>query len=754
MRWLSSLQISTKLVVSIALPLIVLLGLTGYILLWKWNERVEMDALGQSAAGVASVSQLVHELQRERGVSAVFISSIGTQMGRELEEQRRLTDARRRAAARFLASERGAATSEDYRIALQSAERSLAELDQYRAQIDRLGTSTSYANAYFSEAIAFLLAVVGEIPKLSRHGNIGSAISAYLMFMQGKERAGQERASGAAGIASGPFDKANYLRTLGLQATQDAYFSAFEAAATPSQRAYYRKMMSDPAVATVMRMREDITQRGLSGERGGLDVKSWFDATSARIDSLKKVEDRIAADLATLAASIRSNAVETLWLVGGSVLLLLGLCIATAFLMSRDMTGAIRGLTEGMRQLAAGRFDIVLPGLGRSDEIGAIAGAVDVFKLKLEEKMRLEAEKDASTARVVAAVVTQLRTALRNLASGNLAYRIGGEFDADYREIQDNFNAAIVQLQDTVQRIALSSTEISNAAAEIVTSTADLSQRTEEQAASLEQTSASMEQIAATVRKNASNAQMANALTQDTRAIASRGEMVVADAVMAMAQIDRSSRKISEIISVIDQIARQTNLLALNTAIEAARAGEAGRGFAVVASEVRSLAQRSSQAAKDIKDLIANSSGQVEQGVQLVNRAGDSLKEILQSIRAVADIVADIANASSEQASGIDQINRALAQMDEVTQQNSALVEENAATAKTLEDQSSALDGRVAVFQLDTAGQAPAAPAPAPRKPSVKAPARKAAAAPAVRRGTARQMQTALATAVAQDEEF
>jgi methyl-accepting chemotaxis protein len=164
----------------------------------------------------------------------------------------------------------------------------------------------------------------------------------------------------------------------------------------------------------------------------------------------------------------------------------------------------------------------------------------------------------------------------------------------------------------------------------------------------------------------------------------------------------------------------------------------------VVASEVRSLAQRSSQAAKDIKDLIVNSSGQVEHGVQLVNRAGDSLKDILQSIRSVADIVADIANASSEQAAGIDQINRALAQMDEVTQQNSALVEENAATAKTLEDQSSALDGRVAVFQLDTAGRTMAAVAP--KAVAVRR------AAPV--RGTARQMQSALATAVARDQDF
>ena len=200
-----------------------------------------------------------------------------------------------------------------------------------------------------------------------------------------------------------------------------------------------------------------------------------------------------------------------------------------------------------------------------------------------------------------------------------------------------------------------------------------------------------------------------------------------------MARIEESSRKISDIIGVIDEIARQTNLLALNAAVEAARAGEAGRGFAVVASEVRSLAQRSSQAAKDIKDLITNSTGQVKEGVDLVNRAGTALNEIVESIKKVADIVSDIANASAEQATGIEQVNKALTQMDEVTQQNSALVEENAATAKTLEHQAKAMDERVAFFQLDDAadGHHAARPAepreqPAGRSNAVAGPSRRA----------------------------
>jgi len=265
--------------------------------------------------------------------------------------------------------------------------------------------------------------------------------------------------------------------------------------------------------------------------------------------------------------------------------------------------------------------------------------------------------------------------------------------------------AGINGLLDTtvsiISDIKTAAREVSNASAEISASTTDLSQRTEEQAASLEETSASMEEIASTVKKNAENAQHATQVTNDTRLVAERGGAVVSDAVNAMARIEETSRKVADIIGVIDEIARQTNLLALNAAVEAARAGEAGRGFAVVATEVRSLAQRSSQAAKDIKDLITNSSDQVTEGVELVNRAGASLRDIVDSIKKVDEIVAEIASASIEQSTGVEQVNKALTQMDEVTQQNSALVEQNAATAKTLEAQSTAMDQRVAVFHLD-----------------------------------------------------
>ena len=208
------------------------------------------------------------------------------------------------------------------------------------------------------------------------------------------------------------------------------------------------------------------------------------------------------------------------------------------------------------------------------------------------------------------------------------------------------------------------------------------------------------------MKTNADNAQTANQSANGMRTVAERGGSVVGETVQAMARIEQSSHKIADIITVIDEIARQTNLLALNAAVEAARAGEAGRGFAVVASEVRSLAQRSAQAAKDIKELITNSNGLVKEGVDLVNRAGQSLQEIMASIKEVSGIVSGIAEASAEQATSIGQVNKSLVEMDEVTQQNSAVVEENAATAKMLEQQAKTMDELVAVFRI--AADAPA----------------------------------------------
>ena len=288
------------------------------------------------------------------------------------------------------------------------------------------------------------------------------------------------------------------------------------------------------------------------------------------------------------------------------------------------------------------------------------------------------------------ALVKPLRASsdvIQALAEGDLTNSVSGDFQGEFAALQGAVNTSVENLQGMVGKIRESTGNITNSASEIAQGNADLSQRTEEQASSLEETASSMEEMTSTVKQNADNAREANQLAAGAREQAEKGGKVVGQAVSAMGEINSASKKIADIIGVIDEIAFQTNLLALNAAVEAARAGEQGRGFAVVAAEVRNLAQRSAAAAKEIKALIKDSVDKVGEGTKLVDMSGQTLEEIVTSVKKVSDIVAEIAAASQEQSSGIEQVNKAVMQLDQVTQQNAALVEEAAAASEAMDGQ-------------------------------------------------------------------
>ncbi|MDR6872791.1 methyl-accepting chemotaxis protein [Bosea sp. BE125] len=429
----------------------------------------------------------------------------------------------------------------------------------------------------------------------------------------------------------------------------------------------------------------------------------------------------------------------TVTLVASIAGLLLGL-VGAILMSSRTITRPLDRLKLAMSELAAGNFDTAVEGDARKDEVGAMAKTVLVFKQnglemrRLEEEtvqsrtasetQRQQIERDrAANAREQERLAAEQREVMELLAGGldmlskgDLTCRIDSDVAAAYEKLRDDFNTAVARLSETVSTIQATSTDVGNSAREINMGADDLSKRTEEQASSLEETAATTEELAASVKASAHSSKQAVALAEQAMTVAEKGGAIVTDAVEAMARIELASKKISDITSVIDEIAFQTNLLALNAAVEAARAGDAGKGFAVVASEVRTLAQRSGDAAKDITALIGESGREVEQGVALVRSAGEALNQIVEASRKVSATVTDISAASAEQANGIDEMSQTVAHMDEMTQQNAALAEESAASATSLLSQIQRLNGLVATFRTHSSSAGQQAPAVQPQR--------------------------------------
>jgi methyl-accepting chemotaxis protein len=774
MSWLNNIRIPVRIAIACLIPMLAFTGFAGKALLEKRSEYNKIDEIADIAATVPTITALVHEIQKERGSSMGYVHSKGKQATfvDALRNQRPIVDKKatewQQRTAEFVQRYAGSKIARD----IDGARTKLAGLSALRTKVDSLAGKPQEVVDDYGASISLLATSIDEIGELTDDARIVRQASALGAHVRRKEWAGQERAAAVGPITTGEFNPQSMFMVVRTRTIQDSQNANFRRNATQAEVDAVDAALKGAVTDDLTRMREILYQAALTKDFKGLTSQQWLDVTGRYADVLKTLEDRLTTDFAATVREAASEARWSFWNLLALFLVMLSITAAMSIVVMLSITRPIAALVGAMGELAQGHNDIEIPGAGRGDEIGHMAKAVLVFRDAAIEKIRLEgqtaeqareaeaerrrsAEAQAKAAEEQAQAVRSLAEGLATLAEGDLRVRLGEGFTETYRQIRDDFNATIAKLEETIQSIAASTREVASTAAEISSSTTDLSQRTEEQAASLEETSASMEEISSTVKKNAESAQQANAFASGTREVADRGGAVVAQAVSAMARIEESSRKISDIISVIDEIARQTNLLALNAAVEAARAGEAGRGFAVVASEVRSLAQRSSQAAKDIKDLITNSSGQVQEGVDLVNKAGASLTEIVESIKKVAQIVSEIAAASAEQSTGLDQVNIALTQMDEATQQNSALVEQNAAAAKSLEQQSKAMDQRVSTFRLSNvqaAGHAPAAPAKraAPAQPvgAAKRPAADGTNGKTPpKHGVVGRMQAAIATA-------
>ncbi|NTJ42296.1 methyl-accepting chemotaxis protein [Agrobacterium larrymoorei] len=426
--------------------------------------------------------------------------------------------------------------------------------------------------------------------------------------------------------------------------------------------------------------------------------------------------------------------------VVATILSIIIVVIGLAFALKRIVIRPVTEMTSSMERLAAGDLNVSIPGRDRTDQIGSMAAAVGVFLENAQERVRLEQEADANRSlsekeriareeqKAKEAADTQfavdnLADALSRLSEGDVSYRISQPFAQHLDMVRENFNASAEKLQSALSRVANNARGIDAGANEIRSAADDLAKRTEQQAASVEETAAALEEITTTVKDSTRRAQEAGELVSRARTGAEQSGNVVRKAVVAMEQIEKSSSEISNIISVIDEIAFQTNLLALNAGVEAARAGEAGKGFAVVAQEVRELAQRSASAAKDIKALINTSNTQVQEGVELVGETGRALETIVAEVQEINRHVMAIVESAQEQSSGLQQINTAVNQMDQDTQKNAAMVEESTAASHGLAREAASLNQLLSQFKLAGGYEAPVR-AVTPTERSAPSPAR------------------------------
>ncbi|MCD2172789.1 methyl-accepting chemotaxis protein [Rhizobium sp. C4] len=483
------------------------------------------------------------------------------------------------------------------------------------------------------------------------------------------------------------------------------------------------ELMKDPA------SQEKARQIEISGAG-----KASMDGIRSKVRELQEAETSLLgkrkADAESAAAMAKTTA-----LVGGIVML--ALSAAGLLILNNTLVRPLRRLNDCMLTLVKGQNDIDVPGRDRKDELGDMAGAVETFRqtaiakiesdrAAAENRSMTEAERtraaeaDSRRAADMAQATSGLAEGLKQLAGGNLGFELTQSFAADFEGLRKDFNMAVAQLRDTLSAVANATSAIDGGARELSSGANDLSKRTEQQAASLEQTAAALDEITTNVTTSSKRTEEARAMAIDANKSAHTSGDVVANAINAMQRIEASSSQISNIIGVIDEIAFQTNLLALNAGVEAARAGDAGKGFAVVAQEVRELAQRSAQAAKEIKDLIRTSAGEVESGVKLVTATGDALKVIEQHVVAINSQLDAIATSAREQSLGLAEVNTAVNQMDQTTQQNAAMVEEATAASSALAVEADKLRELVGRFQLDGRGGATAArsSASAPRPAS------------------------------------
>ena len=711
------MSVKQRILLLVILPILALIGFAGWIVSERWTTSAQMQNLATGGRMITTLTDVVTNLQRERGRSALYLGAKGAQYGQELTAQRQATDAKR---APLSAAAQPAALAElrpDVAKAVQDANSALAGLDELRKAVSgQTSTAPETVKAY-AATIDRLLGVSLVIVRDVDHNEVKNSALALSFMQRAGERAGLTRAVGAAGLAAGGFSVERLFELANLDAEETEFIKLFEAYAPLDIQRAYAAAASVPAASEIASLRPTLLAAKPGEPIKDIDAAHWFKAASAHVDMLLGAQQQLLDAMVAQVETAHGEAMAELIAAAALAALVVVALVGFGLMTMRAVVRPIAAMVSTMGRLAAGDLGVEIPAARRKDEIGQMARAVLVFKEAAIAKLRLEDEAEtarrsaeseraareaekAEEARQDQFAIELLGQRLERLADGDLAQVIDTPFAVKTERLRADFNASVARLKQTMLAVVTSAEAIRSGTREISSASDDLSKRTEQQAASLEETAAALDEITATVRKSAEGATHAREVVATADADAKQSAVVVREAVGAMDAIAKSAQQINQIIGVIDEIAFQTNLLALNAGVEAARAGDAGRGFAVVAQEVRALAQRSADAAKEIKGLISTSTAQVDQGVKLVAETGKSLERIMTQVAEINEVVGAIAAGAQEQATALQQVNSAINQMDQATQQNAAMVEELTAASHSLSQETHQLSGLIGQFQV------------------------------------------------------
>jgi methyl-accepting chemotaxis protein len=699
------MTISKRIQLILVPPLLALLVAMAALLAQSWSGLQRTGAILDEIAAATAGGRLVHELQAERSLSNLGLAT-GTAPD-NLDDQRARVDA---AAQTY----RAAVADAPPQVSAQVLA-ALEALPSLRAEVDAGGLTTERLLERYAGLIEAELASLEEVAiDAAQEGHtLGATFRAYDAAVIGKELAAEERALTLGSLAAGGPTPDALAAISRLQGGEAAAFAYLDHTTEPGVVHVWKAFLASPEHRAVVQLRDAVR----TGQAPS--IEAWTDAAGQRAEALHRLEDALAQQVDAAAQAAAAAHQRTLGLLALILSATLVGVVALGLQVARSITRPMADLTDGMGRLAEGDTMVAIRHGDRRDELGVMSRALTHFRDILVAKREADAElaqaearalkdRQAAEARALAEeralVAGSIGAAISRLADGDLTHRLSRDLPDAYLQLATDFNGAMDKVSDIMRAIAELTGTLHGSAEELSRASDDLSRRTEQQAASLEESAAALEQTAQSVRKTANGVGHTRDVIAGTARASQDTSAVVQDAVEAMARIENSADRISTIIGVIDEIAFQTNLLALNAGVEAARAGDAGRGFAVVASEVRALAQRSADAAKEIKGLIAASTENVNAGVGLVRRTGGAISAITEQVSAIDGLVAEIASSAEEQAHALALVSQAVSHMDSVTQQNAAMSEESTAASQSVSNEADRLRQMIAHFRVSHVG--------------------------------------------------